>query len=249
MVDKISKQQAYLNAVMAKLPDVKNKEIHTVKKGETLWSLAKKNLNKKKAKNNEINNRMLLIAKINEFDTIEEMNNLKVKQKIYLPSTKKEAVNNKNPRNVVGKNNLEKKKTSDNNYTSKAKVVPQKSEAVQSVNSALNTIKNDKTVKVEKVDLYLSDMYHVSNEEKTKYGFINKNNMVMSFSVNEHKKINNVYLENSKKNLNKYGYDYKIDPNGTIRENQYPYSVKGKLSKQENNQLRLELQKTMKKAR
>ena len=48
MVDKISKQQAYLNAVMAKLPDVKNKEIHTVKKGETLWSLAKKNLNKKK---------------------------------------------------------------------------------------------------------------------------------------------------------------------------------------------------------
>ena len=89
MVDKISKQQAYLNAVMAKLPDVKNKEIHTVKKGETLWSLAKKNLNKKKATNNEINNRMLLIAKINEFDTIEEMNNLKVKQKIYLPSTKK----------------------------------------------------------------------------------------------------------------------------------------------------------------
>lgn len=256
MVEKISKRQSYYNSVMAKLPDVKNKTVHSVRKGETLWNIARKNLNKKKVTNNEINNRMLLIAKINNMDSVEDMNNLKINQKIYLPSqnnTAQTVHNNKSSKAKVVVNNKIKpviKKNTNKQTPAKTRVITRRTDAEQSVNSALNTIKNDKTVKVEKVNLYLSDCYHVSNETKSKLGsFINKNNMVMSFSVGKDKKINSIYLEDSKRNINVYGYDYKIDPNGAIRENQYPYSVKGKLSKQENNQLRLELQKTMKKAK
>ncbi len=257
MVEKISKQQAYYNSVMAKLPEVKNKSVHTVRKGETLWNLARKNLNKKKVTNNEINNRMLLIAKLNNMDSVEDMNNLKVNQKIYLPSQNsagQTVQNNKSSRTKAVVNNkikpVIKKNTNKQQAPVKTRVVSRRTDAEQSVNSALKTIKYDKTVKVEKVNLYLSDCYHVSNQTKSRFGsFLNKNNMVMSFSVGQDKKINSIYLEDSKRNLNVYGYDYKIDSNGTIRENQYPYNVKGKLSKQENNQLRLELQKTVKKAK
>ena len=267
MVNKISKQQAYINAAMAKLPDVKNKKEHILKKGETLWKKKKKNLNKKNASNNEINNRMLLIAKINNLKTVEKMNNLKVNQKIYLPSgegqaviAKKRAKNQQNNKQIA--KNVKRKtirrtvqktpqKAQQKNTAKQANLISRSTnQAVQSANSAFNTLKNDKTVKVEKVRIYNnSECYHVTNEEKTKYGFINKNNMVLSFNVDGNKQIKDVFIEDSKRNLNVFGYDYKIDKNGTIRQNQYPFNVKGQLSKQENAQMKAQLQNAMKKAR
>lgn len=243
MVEKISKHQAYINAVMAKLPDVKEKKAYKIKKGETLWSVAKRNLNKKKATHNEINNRMLLIAKMNNLKTVEKMNNLKVNQSIYLPSAGVQPTTNKNIKKTVVS------KVQNNSVQKQTKVVNVRTNAEKSSLNVLNSLKNDKTVKVEKVHIYGdTNCYHITNSEKTKYGFINQNNMLTSFNTNGNK-INDIYVEDSKKNLNPFGYDYKIDKNGMIKENQYPFKVKGKLSKQENVQLRTELKKAMQKVK
>lgn len=84
MVDRIAEQN-YINAVMQRLPEVNDKKVHVLKKGENLWSLAKKELNKKNASNQEISNYMLLIAKLNNLETVDKMNGLKISDKIYLP--------------------------------------------------------------------------------------------------------------------------------------------------------------------
>ena len=207
---------------------------------------------------------MLLIAKINNLKTVEKMNNLKVNQKIYLPSGEGQA--------VIAKKRAEKQENRQIHRNTKKivrrtvrrspqkvqqKTVAKKSNpiwqstnpAVKSANSAFNILKNDKTVKVEKVKIFgNNECYHVTNEQKTKYGFIDKNNMVISFDV-EGKQIKNAFIEDANNNLNIFGYDYSIDKNGTIRQNQYPFNVKGQLSKQENAQLRTQLQNAMKKAR
>ena len=85
MINSVSNEQAYINAMMAKLPEVNAKEEYSLKKGDSLWSLAKKCLNDKTASNAETANYMLLIAKLNNLDSVEKMNGLKVGQKIYLP--------------------------------------------------------------------------------------------------------------------------------------------------------------------
>ena len=72
MVDKISSQQAYINYVMDRLPAVKRGDVHTLKNGDNLWNLAKKALNNDKATNQQISDYMLLIAKLNNLDTVEK---------------------------------------------------------------------------------------------------------------------------------------------------------------------------------
>ena len=48
MINSVSNEQAYINALMAKLPDVKEKEEYSLKKGDSLWSLAKKDARKRR---------------------------------------------------------------------------------------------------------------------------------------------------------------------------------------------------------
>ena len=75
-------------------PSEKNKVSYTVKKGDSLWSIAKENVNKKDAKNSEIHDLMYAIAKLNNKDTIEAANNLEVNDVIYLPKYIQNAVKN-----------------------------------------------------------------------------------------------------------------------------------------------------------
>ena len=60
MINSVSNEQAYINALMAKLPDVNTKNEYALKKGDSLWSLAKKCLNNENASNAETANYMLL---------------------------------------------------------------------------------------------------------------------------------------------------------------------------------------------
>ena len=87
MVEQISQAQRYATYVMQRLPEPEKGKVHTVQSGDNLWNIARKELNKPNAKKLEINNYMLLIAKLNNLDTIEKMNNLKISQKIYLPKS------------------------------------------------------------------------------------------------------------------------------------------------------------------
>ena len=212
MLNSISGEQAYINAVMANLSEVKEKKEHIVQKGESLWSLAKKELNKKNASNKEISDYMLLIAKMNNLETVEKMNNIKASQKIYLP----------------GKVEGNQKQAE---FTAAEKTVVE----------AIDALKNDKTIRIKKAEVPSGNLYHVFNEKKYYNGFISKNHPLLSFSVDRAGDIKSVALDDSQKDRYMYGFDYNVDKNGTITIRRYPYEKYGQLTEAQNNELRSEL--------
>lgn len=81
----------YFNITISKTPEVKAEKEYTIKKGDSLWGIAKNTLGKN-AKNGEILDYTYKIAKLNNLKSPKEMSSLKINDKIYLP----ENVNNKN---------------------------------------------------------------------------------------------------------------------------------------------------------
>ncbi len=73
-------------------PDTDNKVSYTIKKGDNLWSIAKEKLNKRNAKNSEIQDMMYKIAKLNNMSSIEDANKLGINDVIYLPSSNTDEV-------------------------------------------------------------------------------------------------------------------------------------------------------------
>lgn len=219
MTKPISAEQAYINSKMATLPEVKEKKEYVLKRGDNLWSIAKRELNKKNASNKEISDYMLLIAKLNNMDTVEEMNLIKASQKIYLPGK----VDNNKP--------IENKETL--------------TQAQKSVLDALNTLQTDSTVRLERAKMTYGRCYHVYNEKLYNSGFLSKNHPVLSFELDASGNIRQITLEDSEQNLNSFGFDYSIDKIGVIRETKVPYTVKGILSKEQNEVLRSELNKLL----
>lgn len=65
--------------------------------------------------------------------------------------------------------------------------------------------------------------------------------LVLSFQINSKGEISTVSLDNAKKDLYAFGYDYDVDQKGNIIEAKYPHAIKGKLSKEENLTLRSKL--------
>ena len=78
----------YYNLTMAKIPEVKQGQEYTVKKGDSLWAIAKKQLGNN-AKRADILNYSYQIAKLNKFKNIKQMNLIRVNDKILLPETEK----------------------------------------------------------------------------------------------------------------------------------------------------------------
>ena len=60
-------------------------------------------------------------------------------------------------------------------------------------------------------------------------------------NVNRKGEIDVVSMNDAKKDLYAFGYDYDVDQKGNIIEAKYPHEVKGKLSKEENLTLRSKL--------
>ena len=91
MVEKVSSTNAYIKQRFAHLPQVEKGEARVIKSGESLWNIAKAEVSKtkKKAKKSEINDYMLLMAKVNGLDTEEKMNKIKANSTIYLPGKEK----------------------------------------------------------------------------------------------------------------------------------------------------------------
>lgn len=86
MVEKVnsSSQNAYLRQRFEQFSNIEQGESRVIKSGESLWNIAKSNLGKG-AKNSEINDYVLQIAKLNGLDTVEKMNNISANTTIYLP--------------------------------------------------------------------------------------------------------------------------------------------------------------------
>ena len=218
MLNSVSNDQAYIDALMAKLPNVQEKQEYALKKGDSLWSLAKKCLNDKNASNAKTANYMLLIAKLNKLDTVEKMNGLKVGQKIYLPQNSVKAD----------------KKT-------KVSVKKVRNDAEKSYLKAIDTVNENKNLKLEKANMTYGQCYHLYKQNIDKNGYPENKKWILSFDLNSKGEINTVSMDDVKQNVNTFGYDYDVDKNGNIIEGKYPYSVKGKLTKDENNMLRSKL--------
>ena len=213
MINSVSNEQAYINALMAKLPDVKEKEEYSLKKGDSLWSLAKKCLNDQNASNAKTANYMLLIAKLNKLDTVEKMNGLKVGEKIYLPNE------------IVKSENLTKVRNDAENTLIKT----------------IDVLENDKTLKLEKANMQYGQCYHLYRKKNANDDFNLDRKLVLSFNVNRNGEIDVVSMNDAKKDLYAFGYDYDVDQKGNIIEAKYPHEIIGKLSKEENLMLRSKL--------
>lgn len=208
MTEKITAVQAYINEVMASLPEVKEKKEHNLKAGESLWGLAKQELGRKNVSNKEIQEYMLLIAKINGLNTVEKMNGLHANDKIYLPDK------------------IEKlSQTTDK--------VKEKSSLEKSVEYIINLLKNDKTAQVQKANLSLKNShYHIFRDKKYPNGFISKNSPVLSFTLDKNEQIVKLSLDDINDIL-KLRYDYDMDKNGRTFLREYPYRTVGQISKED----------------
>lgn len=211
-LNSVSNDQAYIDAKMAQLPNIDAKQLYAIKKGDSLWSLAKKCLNDDNASNAKTANYMLLIAKLNKLDTVEKMNELEIGQKIYLPEV------------LTVKNS-----------------VKVRNDAEDTLIKTIDVLKNDKTLKLEKGYMEYGESYHLYRKKNSNDNFKLDRKLVLSFNVNSKGEIDVISMNDAKKDLYPYGYDYNVDQKGNIIEAKYPHSIKGKLSKEENLDLRSRL--------
>ena len=213
MVDKISSQQAYINYVMDRLPDVKRGDVHTLKNGDNLWNLAKKALNNDKATNQQISDYMLLIAKLNNLDTVEKMNGLKVSDKIYMPEASGAAkLKQFNPKSTVR----------------------ERTSAEKSIMSLKEQILTDKTVFTEMAYPRSMNLYHVYNDYKNpEIGYYSRKHPLVTFRLDKQGNVSKISYDDEKQ-INPIEYDYDIDAKGNIVIDNYVRQIKvGKLDKQE----------------
>ncbi|MCR5265809.1 MAG: hypothetical protein K6E29_04355 [Cyanobacteria bacterium RUI128] len=85
MVSKVtSRENAYVQQRFSQLPEAEKGEARVIKRGESLWNIARSELGQN-AKKAEVNDYMLLLAKVNGLDSVEKMNSLQANTTIYLP--------------------------------------------------------------------------------------------------------------------------------------------------------------------
>lgn len=75
--------------------DSQNKVSYTVRKGDNLWNLALRQFDGKKVSNSDVMDMMYKIAKLNNKDSIEKANDIKINDKIFLPKDTSTKVNDK----------------------------------------------------------------------------------------------------------------------------------------------------------
>ena len=165
---------------------------------------------------------MLLIAKLNNFNSVEKMNNLHIAQRIYLPD-----------------------KISKQNENTPVKVRV-KTDAEKSIMRAYDILKSSKSIKVDEAGLKFTKCYHVYNKKLDKNGYSYTYDPIMSFNTDSKGKIVRMSLEDVKGDIDPYGYDYVVDEKGNINTRKYPYTLKGKLSQQEKDCIHNELYKLIK---
>lgn len=232
MVDKV-KEQAYISYMMQKLPDVKQGKEHKLQKGDSLWGLAKKELNNPKASNQEISEYMLLIAKLNNLDTIDEMNSLKINDKINLPeqASAKSALSS---RTKPAKTPAAKRRPTD---------------AEESFADVKDALFNDKTIHVAKAyprELNLFHVYQYYHDKES--GYTTNRHPVVSFRLDKNGKFEDASFE-GKKDVNSYGYDYNIDKNGAITQrNKFRDNARGRVDAADMNEVKSRLEELSKQA-
>ena len=214
MVEKISAENTYVRYMMEKLPDTKKGKEYTIKRGDSLWNLAKTELNKSKpATNAEISKYMLLIAKLNGMETIEEMNNIKAQEVIYLPDTEEVSA-----RSLI--NSVDKPKELNS--------------AEQSFQDVMNTVFNDESVIIKEVFPPLKNkMYHVYTQRTDRVSDFSNASPVLSFSLKQDGHVDNISFEDVNGDKNRYGYDYNLTRDGKITTHNYKNEPRGNVGNED----------------
>ena len=218
MVEQISSQQAYINYVMKRLPNAERGTVHTMQKGDNLWNLAKKALNNENASNQQISDYMLLIAKVNNLNTVEKMNGLKVSDKIYMPEVSAaKAVENAAVK--VNKKEL--------------------TSAEKSMLALKELIVKDKTVSTERAYPAQTNLYHVYNSyTNPETGYHTNKHPLMSFKLDNQGKLKYVTFKNDPP-INQIKYDFEMDSKGNIIIYNHRRQVKcGQLDKKDVSEIR-----------
>lgn len=223
MINNVDNQQAYIDYMMKKLPDVKKGEVYTLQKGDNLWNLAKKSISKDNVTNQEISEYMLQIAKLNNLETVEKMNTLKVSDKIYMPaSSSVKSVHKDKIKNDAGL-------TQTKEYNS----------AEQSILELKATLLKDKTVFVEQATPSFINLYHVYNDYiHPNSGYHSRKHPLLSFKKGDDGKIKRISFEDKNEDKNSSKYDYDMDSKGNIVIDNYVKQTKvGKISQKDVNEL------------
>ncbi len=244
MTEKISAEQRYVTAIMRRLPNAEKGKVHTVKDGDCLWNIAKRELNKKNAKNSEICDYVFLIAKLNNLDTIEKMNSLKVSDKIYLPKSQKVQTSASN-------NTAEAPKVRNNALKKPAEISKEFTDAEISILNLKKILLDDKTVNIEKMYKgYPSDndIYTVYNSSKYSDSFVTTKHPIISFTQDRKSgKIKSLSFDNQIKDKYFGKFDYDMDDKGNIFVRNNMKNIKaGNIDNKELNEIHSILQKKIK---
>lgn len=239
MVEKVSSTNAYIQQRMAKLPQVEKGEAHVIKSGESLWNIAKAEVGKtkKKAKNSEINDYMLLMAKVNGLDTEEKMNKIKANSTIYLPGKEKknggvnpQAARTTTPQRTTTNNPPARTTTPQRTTTSNppvrrteqkptgqqaATVTRTLTSSEQSFADRIKTIYNDPNVKVESSHLDLLDkaqLYTIYSKRTYANGRVSNSSPVMMVHIDDKGKLESVTYDDNK-DIKPTFFDYTVRRN------------------------------------
>ena len=198
----IAKENSYISYMMPRISTQNvEKEVHKLEKGDSLWNLAKNELEKDgKATNQQISDYMLLIAKLNGLDSYEKMNNLKVNEKIYLPDT-----DVKSAREYIG--GIQKSN------------IPE--EVSKSISDIMELMLSDETVKIAKSYKGYSsktDTYYVNVKKSGSNKYFTYDAAILFYSLNDDGKVTSMSFDNTKKDLKEGVFDYDIDADGKIYE-------------------------------
>ena len=213
MPNEISSEQILINRIMQTLPEIKEKKSHTIKNGESLWKIAKQELGDEKAKNKDIRDYVLLIAKLNKMTTLEEMNNIQANDKILLP-------------NLTQKINTKQAKRTD---------------FEKSLDKVIDLLINDSTIKIRKSNNASGKLFHIFRTKEYPSGFVSDFSPLLSFEVNENGSFDRISFDDLK-NILKTGYDYEISKDGNVSLNKYPHKTIQKLSDKDKKALFNQLQ-------
>lgn len=189
-----AEKNRYISYMMNKLPETEKGEAKVLKKGDSLWNIAKEAVGGSKATNAEISEYMLLLAKANGLDTYDKMNKLKASDTIYMPK-----VSVKKTGKTVG---AKPKKTAN--------------DAEVSARTAISKVFSNKDVKIENAALpFNSSLYHVYAMDFGDGVSAKRYRPVLSFNYSNGK-MSNITFENEKEDLFTGGYDYRMEADGSI---------------------------------
>lgn len=227
-INNSAQERAYYEKKYSTTQLAENKISYNVQSGESLWSIAKKHLNKETASNAEIQDMMYAIAKLNNKNTIESANKINIGETIYLPvyeetitEEKKDvktriAESNEKIKKILYPNGEDKSiYTKDLARYTNAEKIPKKLQeehASAGLDFWIETL-NDKNQNIQVEQRYIgTKVIAIVVQKQNKDG----SNEQLYIQTGSDKKLDNVAFSTPGIDIRDGVFDYEVDKNGNI---------------------------------